>query len=54
MSGSLSCKGNSWDNASTQSWLNSFKNERAHGLRYATRVAMTAASGEYITEVFCN
>ena len=44
---SMSRKGNCWDNAPTESWFNSFKNERVHGLRYATRAAMTAASVEY-------
>ncbi len=50
---SMSRKGNCWDNAPTESWFNSFKNERVHGLRYATRAAMAAASFEYI-EVFYN
>jgi transposase InsO family protein len=45
---SMSRKGNCWDNAPTESWFNSFKNERVHGLRYDTRAAMTAASFEYI------
>jgi len=53
MEGSMSRKGNCWDNAPTESWFNSFKNERVHGLRYATRAAMAAASFEYI-EVFYN
>lgn len=50
---SMSRKGNCWDNAPTESWFNSLKNERVHGLRYATRAEMTAASFEYI-EVFYN
>lgn len=50
---SMSRKGNCWDNAPTESWFNSFKNERVHGIRYDTRAAMTAASFEYI-EVFYN
>ena len=50
---SMSRKGNCWDNAPTESWFNSFKNERIHGIRYDTRAAMTAASLEYI-EVFYN
>ncbi|SFH44728.1 Integrase core domain-containing protein [Nitrosospira sp. Nsp14] len=50
---SMSCKGNCWDNAPTESWFNSLKNERAHGLRYETRAAMTLTSVEYI-EVFYN
>lgn len=50
---SMSRKGNCWDNAPTESWFNSFKNERYHGLRYATHAEMRAASFEYI-EVFYN
>jgi len=50
---SMSRKGNCWDNAPTESWFNSFKNERYHGVRYATHHDMKAASFEYI-EVFYN
>jgi transposase InsO family protein len=50
---SMSRKGNCWDNAPTESWFNSFKNERVHGIRYMTHAAMTAESFEYI-EVFYN
>jgi len=50
---SMSRKGNCWDNAPTESWFNSFKNERYHGIRYATHDEMKAASFEYI-EVFYN
>ena len=50
---SMSRKGNCWDNAPTESWFNSFKNERVHGLRYATHANMKAMSFEYI-EVFYN
>ena len=50
---SMSRKGNCWDHAPTESGCNGFKNERVHGLRDATRAAMTAASVEYI-EVFDN
>ena len=50
---SMSGKGNCWDNAPTESWFNSFKNERYHGLRYATHADMRAASFEYI-EIFYN
>lgn len=53
MTCSMSRKGNCWDNAPTESWFNSFKNERVHGIRYATHAAMKAASFEYI-EVFYN
>ena len=50
---SMSRKGNCWDNAPTESWFNSFKNERVHGIRYATHAAMKATSFEYI-EAFYN
>lgn len=50
---SMSRKGNCWDNAPTESWFNSFKNERVHGNRYATRAEATADAFEYI-EVFYN
>lgn len=53
MACSMSRKGNCWDHAPTESWFNSFKNQRVHGIRDATRAAMTAASVEYI-EVFYN
>jgi transposase InsO family protein len=50
---SMSRKGNCWDNAPTESWFNSFKNERVHGRRFATRTEMRAASFDFI-EVFYN
>jgi putative transposase len=50
---SMSRKGNCWDNAPTESWFNSFKNERFHGVKYRTLEEMKAASFEYI-EVFYN
>jgi transposase InsO family protein len=53
MTCSMSRRGNCWDNAPTESWFNSFKNERVHGLRFATRTEMTDAAFEYI-EVFYN
>lgn len=53
MLGSMSRKGNCWDNAPTESWFNSFKNERVFGERFATREAMKATAVEYI-EVFYN
>ena len=53
MVGSMSRKGNCWDNAPTESWFNSFKNERVHGERFATRAERTAMAFEYI-EVFYN
>lgn len=53
MTCSMSRKGNCWDNSSTESWFNSFKNERYHGVRYATHAEMRAVAFEYI-EVFYN
>ena len=53
MTCSMSRKGNCSDNAPTESWFNSFKNERVHGVGFATRAEMTAASFEYI-EAFYN
>jgi len=50
---SMSRKGNCWDNAPTESWFNSFKNEWVHGLRFETHEEMIALSFEYI-EVFYN
>lgn len=50
---SMSRKGNCWDNAPSESWFNSLKNERVHGRRYATRAEATADIFEYI-EVFYN
>jgi transposase InsO family protein len=37
MLASMSRKGNCWDNAPTESFFNSLKNERTHAQRYATR-----------------
>ncbi len=53
MTSSMSRKGNCWDNAPTESFFNSLKNERVHGARYATRAQATADLFEYIT-VFYN
>ena len=50
---SMSRKGNCWDNAPTESWFNSFKNERVFGERFATRNGMKSMAFEYI-EVFYN
>jgi len=49
---SMSRKGNCWDNVPTESWSNSFKNERVHGLRYETHAEMTAMSFEYIEVLY--
>jgi transposase InsO family protein len=46
-------KGSCWDNAPTESGFDSFKNERVHGVRYATHAEIKATSFEYI-EVFYN
>jgi len=51
MTCSMSRKGNCWDNAPTESWFKSFKNERVHGIRYATHAEIKAAVFEYI-EIF--
>jgi transposase InsO family protein len=53
MTCSMSRKGNCWDNAPTESWFNSFKNERVHGVRFATRSEMKSEAFEYI-EAFYN
>ena len=50
---SMSRKGNCWDNAPTESFFNSLKNERVHGSRYRTRADAKADVFEYI-EVFYN
>lgn len=50
---SMSRRGNCWDNAPTESFFNSLKNERVHGTRYATREEAIADLFEYI-EVFYN
>lgn len=49
---SMSRKGNCWDNAPTESWFNSFKNERVHDLRYETRDEMKAMTFEYIEVLY--
>jgi putative transposase len=53
MTCSMSRKGNCWDNAPTESFFNSLKNERVHGKRYRTRAEARADMFEYI-EVFFN
>lgn len=53
MTCSMSRKGNCWDNAPTESWFNSFKNEQVHGVRFATRAEMSSVGFQYI-EVFYN
>ena len=53
MLASMSRKGNCWDNAPSESFFNSLKNERVHGARYETRDAARADIFDYI-EVFYN
>jgi len=50
---SMSRKGNCWDNAPTESFFNSLKNERVHGTRYNTRYEAKADLFDYI-EPFYN
>jgi len=50
---SMSRKGNCWDNAPTESFFNSLKNERVHGTHYATRDEAKADLFKYI-ELFYN
>lgn len=50
---SMSRKGNCWDNAPTESFFNSFKNERVHGTRYESREEAIADAFDYI-EPFYN
>lgn len=50
---SMSRKGNCWDNAPTESFFNSLKNERVHGRRYCTRREAITDLFDYI-EVFYN
>jgi len=50
---SMSRKGNCWDNAPTESFFNSFKNERVHGTQYETRAEAIADAFDYI-EPFYN
>nr|WP_126445349.1 IS3 family transposase [Sulfuricystis multivorans] len=50
---SMSRKGNCWDNAPTESFCNSLKNERVHGARYGTRTETEADLFDYI-EPFYN
>jgi putative transposase len=50
---SMSRKGNCWDNAPSESFFNSLKNERVHGTRYETQDTAIAELFAYI-EVFYN
>ncbi len=50
---SMSRKGNCWDNAPSESFFNSLKNERVHGTRYRTRPDAEADLFDYI-EPFYN
>lgn len=48
MRGSMSRKGNCWDNAPTKSLFNTRKNERVHGESYAPRKEATSDLFHYI------
>ena len=50
---SMSRKEDCWDNAPTESWFGSFKNERVYGERFETHEEIKAMAFEYI-EVFYN
>jgi putative transposase len=50
---SMSRKGNCWDNACSESFFNSLKNERVHGTRYRTQAEAKADIFDYI-EPFYN
>lgn len=50
---SMSRRGNCWDNAPTESFFNSLKNERMHGTRYSTRADAQIDLFDYI-EPFYN
>ena len=50
---SMSRKGNCWDNAPSESFFNSLKNERVHGTRYRTKAEAIADLFDYI-EPFYN
>jgi putative transposase len=53
MTASMSRKANCWDNAPTESFFNSLKNERVHGTRYLTRANAEADLFQYIA-IFYN
>ena len=53
MLASMSRKGNCWDNAPSESFFNSLKNERLHDSHYETRADARADVFDYI-EVFYN
>lgn len=50
---SMSRKGNCWDNACSESFFNSLKNERVHGTHYSTQAEAKADIFDYI-EPFYN
>ena len=47
MAASMSRKGNCWDNAPSESFFNSLKNERVHGTTYATRYLVADVAMEW-------
>ena len=48
---SMSRKGNCWDNAPTESFFNSLKNERVHGIHYRTKEEAKADLFDYIKPI---
>ncbi len=51
---SMSRKGNCWDNAPTESWFGSFKNERVYGERFATRDELQACRSNVFWKGFAS
>lgn len=49
IAGSMSCKGDCWDNAVVESFFGSLKSERVHWRSYQTREEARADIVEYIT-----
>lgn len=45
----LRSKGNCWDNAPTESFFNSLKNERVHAMRYRTRRSICSTTSKCFT-----
>ena len=48
----MSRKGNCWDNAPTERFFNSLKNERVHGTRYGIRAEAEADLFDYIVPFY--
>ena len=52
MTCSMSRKGNCLDNAPTESWFDSFKNKRVHGMRHTMHAEIKATAYEYIEVLY--